>query len=50
MGASVQGDAYLISANGDVAAGLDEFAVELFGLHGPASFKLLGEPAVTAVR
>ena len=45
----VEGDDEFFSANGEMAAGFDEFAVKLFGFHAFAALESLREPSVTAV-
>jgi len=49
VGPSVEGDEELIAVDGDVAAGFDELAIELFGFHGGAALEALAEPAIAAV-
>ena len=49
VGAAIQGHEEVLIVDGDVAAGLDEFAVELCGFHGLAALEALGQPAVASV-
>jgi len=47
--ASVERDDEVVSTDGEMAAGFDEFAVKLFGFHAFAALESLREPSVTAV-